>query len=61
MGTIYLYFKDKETIFEELYLEGMMELHRVIHEADGYNGSPEQRLKETGRAYLRFYREQKPL
>ncbi len=54
VGTLYLYFKDKESVFAGLYLEGMETLHGIILDAAGSGEPPGLRFAGMGRAYIWF-------
>ncbi|PKL74148.1 MAG: hypothetical protein CVV27_21990 [Candidatus Melainabacteria bacterium HGW-Melainabacteria-1] len=61
VGTLYLYFRDKESIFVELYTEGMRELEERITGACGGIHSPEEKIEMMAMAYFRFHNEQRSL
>ena len=53
VGTVYVYFKDKNDIFNELHTQGFMQLGkdmRVLHNVE----NPMERLKALGRVYINF-------
>ncbi len=53
VGTVYLYFKDKNAIFHALHAQGFTELARTMHELPLLN-SPLKRLEGLGKAYIDF-------
>ena len=55
-GTIYLYFKDKDTIFHELHKEGFQLLRQKMEVLFAVS-DPFERLKAMGRVYLQFAKE----
>jgi len=59
-GTIYLYFESKETILALLLLEGLNELVEKLEQAYAPAESlpAEERLRQLGWAYLRFFEEE---
>lgn len=52
-GTIYLYFKDKDSIFHELHKEGFMLMKQQMAVLEMIS-DPFERLKTMGRIYLDF-------
>jgi TetR/AcrR family transcriptional regulator len=60
-GTVYLYFESKETILARLLLEGLDELLEELERAYAAAEplAADERLRQLGRAYLRFF-EEKP-
>jgi len=59
VGTIYFYYQSKEEIFYSLQGEGLDILFREIDAIGRVETAPEERLRQTGLAYLRFSSEQK--
>ena len=55
-GTIYLYFKDKDSIFHELHKEGFQLLRQQISVLFAV-ADPFERLKAMGNVYLKFAKE----
>ena len=55
-ATIYLYFKDKDEILHELHTQGFQEMGSRMRELMSVS-DPMERLKELGRVYLEFARE----
>ena len=56
-GTVYLYFESKETILAHLLLQGLEELIGELERAyaPGEALPADERLRQLGRAYLRFF------
>ncbi len=52
-GSIYTYFKDKDSIFYALHVEGFEKLYQKQIAAQGIN-DPVERLMAHGRAYIEF-------
>lgn len=59
VGTIYFYYQSKEEIFYSLQEEGLEIFFRAIDAIGRANTPPDEKLRETGLAYLRFSSEQK--
>lgn len=59
VGTIYFYYQSKEEIFYSLQEEGLDILFRQIEAIERTPVPPDEKLRETGRAYLRFSSQQK--
>jgi AcrR family transcriptional regulator len=59
VGTIYFYYQSKEEIFYSLQEEGLDILFHDIDAIDRSETTPEEKLRATGRAYLRFSSEHK--
>jgi AcrR family transcriptional regulator len=59
VGTIYFYYQSKEEIFYSLQDEGLNILLREIDTIRRADTAPDEKLRETGMAYLRFSSEQK--
>ncbi|MBC2712239.1 MAG: TetR/AcrR family transcriptional regulator [Desulfosarcina sp.] len=59
VGTIYFYYQSKEEIFYSLQEEGLDILYRDIKTTDCREIEPDEKLRETGRTYLRFSAEHK--
>ncbi len=59
VGTIYFYYQSKEEIFYSLQEEGLDILFRQIDAIGRAQTQPDEKLRETGMAYLRFSNEQK--
>ena len=59
VGTIYFYYQSKEEIFYSLQEEGLDILFRQIDAIDRAGASPDDKLRQTGMAYLRFSGEHK--
>ena len=57
IGTLYLYFHNKDEIYASLCSEALDILNHLLAEAEEKGGSYQERLEAIGRAYLRFYRE----
>ena len=55
-GTIYLYFKDKDSIFHELHKEGFMLLKQQMMVLQAV-ADPFERLKAMGKIYMAFAQE----
>ncbi len=60
VGTIYLYFKNKEEIFFTLYNDGMDLLLETVRAAADTEGDCVQRLRRVAFAYKDFARDNKP-
>jgi AcrR family transcriptional regulator len=58
-GTLYLYFSSKEELYVTVFMEGLDELNRFLGEAAESADGWENRLRAIGKAYYRFYCEQK--
>ena len=58
-GTIYSYYQSKEEIYYALQEEGLAILHRDIRATADQNTGADEKLYQTGLAYLRFSREHK--
>ncbi len=59
VGTIYFYYQSKEEIFYSLQEEGLDILFRQIDAIGRAKTPPDEMLRQTGQAYLRFSSEQK--
>ncbi len=59
VGTIYFYYQSKEEIFYSLQEEGLDILYREIDAIRRSDSAPDEKLCDTGRAYLRFSNEHK--
>jgi AcrR family transcriptional regulator len=59
VGTIYFYYQSKEEIFYSLQEEGLDIFFREIDAIGRARTAPDEKLRETGRAYLRFSSENK--
>ncbi len=59
VGTIYLYFKNKEELFFSLYCDAMDSLTTVITTISSENLPPYERLVEISHGYKRFSEKQK--
>jgi len=59
VGTIYFYYQSKEEIFYSLQEEGLDIFFREIDAIGRAKTTPDEKLRETGRAYLRFSSEHK--
>jgi AcrR family transcriptional regulator len=59
VGTIYFYYQSKEEIFYSLQDEGLDILFREIDSIGRADTPPDEKLRNTGMAYLRFSSEQK--
>lgn len=57
VGTIYLYFKNKEEIYATIHEEGMMLLFEIITATVKRGGDPEEKLRSVGVAYGQFSRD----
>lgn len=57
-GSIYFYFKDKSEIFHQLHKEGFGLLLRNLKVLDNV-GDPFERLKASGRVFIKFAKENK--
>lgn len=53
-GTIYLYFKDKEEIFQTLCEQTFSGLHAKMSAIVADNANPLEKLRRTGRTYIEF-------
>jgi len=53
-GSIYVYFKDKDEIFEVLVRESFDQLAAALRQIGGRRGDPVQFLKRAGRKYVEF-------
>ncbi len=60
VGTIYLYFKNKEDIFYTLYNDGMDLLFHTLENAAEEPGRPIEKIKYVALAYKQFSNENKP-
>lgn len=58
-GTLYLYFSSKEELYVTVFMEGLDELNRFLRQASESVDGWENRLRAIGKAYYRFYCEQK--
>ncbi|OPL11707.1 MAG: hypothetical protein AVO39_05160 [delta proteobacterium MLS_D] len=56
VGTLYLYFKNKEDIYAALQEEGLNILHKMIKKAASGPAEPLQKLENIALAYLEFSR-----
>jgi AcrR family transcriptional regulator len=52
VGTIYLYFKNKQEILLHLYKDGRERVHRLVAEAAQANDDPLAAIEAMGRAYI---------
>ncbi|MCP4136094.1 MAG: TetR/AcrR family transcriptional regulator [bacterium] len=59
VGSLYLYFKNKEDIFSELYSRVISHLLNIIKNAAERGASSRERLENIGRDYLVFHKEKK--
>ena len=57
-GVIYFHFKDKSEIFQELHREGFSLLLKQLHVLDSVT-EPFERLKATGRVFIKFAQDNK--
>ncbi len=57
IGTLYLYFQNKDEIYATLCEEGLDILNRLIEEALQEKKDSQARLEAIGRSYLTFYAE----
>jgi AcrR family transcriptional regulator len=57
VGTLYIYFKNKEELYAELQEEGLNLLYDKVKEAKERGKSPHDKLKEISIAYLDFSEE----
>jgi len=57
VGTLYLYFKNKESLFAALQEEGLDLLYTKIKEASGEGSTPREKLEKVALAYLDFSEE----
>ncbi len=57
VGTLYLYFKNKESLFAALQEEGLDLLYTKIKEASGQGSTPREKLEKVALAYLDFSEE----
>ncbi len=53
-GSIYVYFKDKDEIFEALVKESFDQLAAALRQIAGRRGDPVRFLKRAGRKYVEF-------
>ncbi len=56
-ATIYLYFKDKESLYFTVVLRGIIILNAMIRESESKAESGSEKLWEIGRAYSAFARQ----
>ena len=57
-GTLYLYFKDKQGLFDFLVEDSFEQLaHALEHLRQGRDGDPVEMLKQAGRIYVNFGRQ----
>ncbi|HET58175.1 MAG TPA: TetR/AcrR family transcriptional regulator [Deltaproteobacteria bacterium] len=56
VGTLYLYFKNKEDIYAALQEEGLDILHKMIKKAASGTDDPQKKLENIALAYLEFSR-----
>jgi len=56
VGTLYVYFQNKEDLFAALQEEGLNLLYAMIRRAASGQTPPEEKLRRIARAYLRFSR-----
>jgi len=54
-GTLYTYFRGKESIYIELLREGIGILSGLLEEAESYDAPPDDQLRMMGLAFLAFY------
>ena len=54
VGTLYLYFKNREELFAALQEEGLDLLHEMIRKAEDENREPREKLQGMAWAYLEF-------
>jgi len=54
VGTLYLYFKNKEELFAALQEEGLELLYQMIRDAAAGGDSPRDKLERISMAYLEF-------
>lgn len=59
-GSLYLHFSGKEELYVSILIEGLQMLYDQFREAVGNTGDWEDKLRRIGRAYYRFYLENKP-
>ncbi len=59
VGTLYIYFKNKEDLYASLQEEGLEILYNSIAKAVKKGGTPIERLKQIAKAYLRFSNKEK--
>jgi AcrR family transcriptional regulator len=59
-GTVYIYFRSKETILATLLLEGLDSLYARLERAfdEGGHLAAEARLRKLAQAYLQFYKDE---
>lgn len=57
IGTLYLYFHNKDEIYATLCEEGLDLLNGLLSEVSEEGKTCDERLRAMGRAYLRFYSE----
>jgi len=56
VGTLYVYFQNKEELFAALQEEGLDLLHAMVRRAAGGQAPPDEKLRRIARAYLKFSR-----
>ncbi len=56
-GTLYLYFKNKESLFFEVVLRGARILNDMFEDGVKKGGNGAEKLYSTGASYYRFYKE----
>ncbi len=56
-GTLYLYFKNKESLHFAIMQKGLMILSKMMQDACQDNSTGAENAFEIGKAYVRFYRE----
>lgn len=56
IGTLYLYFRNKDALFCAVALEGVSALNGMFRHALLENGSGAEKLEALGESYLEFYR-----
>lgn len=54
LGTIYLYFENKDVLFHSLIDEGFEMMFEKIQQAEASQATPESRLRAVCRAYIQF-------
>jgi AcrR family transcriptional regulator len=59
VGTIYLYYRNKEDIFAALQAEGLELMNRQVAEAVAAVTSPEDKIRTIAQTYLEFSEKQK--
>ena len=57
IGTLYLYFQNKDDIYATLCEEGLDMLNRLLTEAADEGRTYQEKLEAIGGAYLRFYQD----